>query len=164
MKQTTGMNLFLELLEHQTGLIDGLAEKQSVLQGIIARKDWTAMEQLVPEMTRLSEEIARTEAQRNEVFAELSASFGNVESFAHVLVHLPEELRGKISRQYRALKIAVLRLQSKTSTMDAYVRSSMSTNRDVLRELIPEHSSNGYTSRGHGHFATASAVVVDHEL
>ncbi len=164
MKQTVGMNLFLELLEHQTVLIEGLAEKQGVLQGIVARKDWTAMERIVPEMTRLSEEIARTESRRNEVFAELSASFGNAESFAHVLVHLPDQLREGISRQYRALKIAVLRLQSKTATMDAYVRSSMSTNRDVLRELIPEHSSNGYTSRGHGHFATASAVVVDHEL
>jgi len=114
-------------------------------------------------MTQLSESVARIEEQRNDVFMELSASFGNINSFAHVLIRLPEDLRDSISRQYRALKIAVLRLQSKTATMDAYVRSSMATNRNVLRELIPEHAGTGYTREGHGHFATASAVVVDRE-
>lgn len=164
MKQTTEVYLFLELLQHQTEMINNLAEKQSVLQGYIARKDWIAMEQLVPEMTRLSEAVARTEERRNDVFMDLSASFGNMNSFAHMLVHLPEHLRDKFSRQYRELKIAVLRLQSKTATMDAYVRSSMATNRSVLRELIPEHAGTGYTREGQGHFSATSAVVIDHEL
>ncbi len=164
MKQTTAIHLFLELLERQTTLIEELTEKQTTLQGLVVRKDWTGMERLVPEMTALSEAISRVESKRNDVFGELSASFGQVNSFAHILIHLPEEIRSAISRQYRALKIAVLRLQSRTATMDAYVRSNMSTNRDVLRELMPEHSTNGYTREGRGHFSTASAVVVNHEL
>ncbi|MDA3948824.1 MAG: flagellar export chaperone FlgN [Spirochaeta sp.] len=164
MKQTEAMGRFLELLNEQTDLIEALGERQAQLQTLIADKDWEQMERLIPEMTRLSEATAAVEAQRNEIFAEISASFGGVQSFAHVLTRLPGELRHEISRRYRALKIAVLRLQSRTATMDAYVRSSMSTSRGVLQELFPEHATSSYTRQGHGQFSTSSAVVVDREL
>lgn len=164
MKQTEAFGLFVRLLGEQTEMIDMLGEKQAELQQLVAEKKWDEMEQLVPRMTQLSEAIASIEAQRNEAFAEIAASFGGVESFANVLSRLPEEIRRQVSERYRALKIAVLRLQSRTATMDAYVRSSMSTNRGVLQELFPEHATSGYTREGHGHFSTASAVVVDREL
>ncbi|MFP4152226.1 MAG: flagellar export chaperone FlgN [Alkalispirochaeta sp.] len=164
MKQTEAIGRFIHLLARQTEMIDALTERQSRLQEYVSAKNWEQMEQLVPEMTRISEAIAMAEAERNALFGEISASYGSELTFAHVLARLPEELRRGISERYRALKIAVLRLQSRTATMDAYVRASMATSRGVLQELFPEHASSGYTRRGHGEFSTASAVVVDREL
>lgn len=154
----------LRLLDEQTELIERLGEQQSSLQEIVANKDWEGMERIVPKMTGLSEAISRVEMQRNSAMAELTAAFGGTESFSLLLDRLPPEIRRALSVRYRALKVAVLRLQSRTATMDAYIRASMSTSRGVLQELFPETTSRGYSRDGAGSFTAASAVVVDHEL
>ena len=152
----------LRLLDEQIELIERLGELQVTLQPIIVEKDWQKMERLLSKMTSVSEAIARVESQRNDALRELVAASGGGETFAQLLNRFPLEVRHAISIRYRALKIAVLRLQSRTATMDAYIRSSMSTSRGVLRELFPEHASSGYSRDGVGSFSTASAVVVDH--
>lgn len=164
MNQNDAVGRLLRLLDEQTELIERLGQQQETLQSIIAEKDWNRMERLVPQMTGVSEAVARVESQRNDALGELSAAAGGVESFAQLLNRFPPDLRHAISVRFRALKIAVLRLQSRTATMDAYIRASMSTSRGVLQELFPEHASSSYSRDGAGSFSTASAVVVDHEL
>lgn len=164
MKETNTMTSFLEVLERQTILIDQLARDEAELQRAVADRDWACLEDLVPRMAQLGEEINDAEATRNELLADLAASLGHNLTFSQVLARIPAEVRTGLSERYRALKIAVLRLQSRTSTMDAYLRSVIGTTRGVLRELYPEQMEHRYSRTGHGQFSGATAMMVDSSL
>lgn len=162
MEHTHAIHRFIDLLTRQAELIGQLASYEGTLQEIVAQRNWAELEQTLPVMTQISEAIQEIEEERNEQFSEIAASFGGEESFARVLSRLPEELRGELSAAYRALKVAVLALQSRTAGMDAYIRATISTTRGVLQELYPEHMSHGYSRDGQGRFGTPPAAMFDH--
>ncbi len=161
MKTTTRIDIFLVLLERQTALIDKLAVRELELQQKVADRDWTAVESLIEEMTRISEAIAQVEEERNDTFLELAYALGGDSSFSSVLSRLPGDARESLSQRYRELKVAVLRLQSHTANMDAYLRSSLATNRTVLRELFPDFAAPGYSSDGQGRIESGTALMVN---
>ncbi len=162
MEYTHAIHGFIELLNRQAELIGQLASYEGTLQEIVAQRNWAELERTLPVMTQVSEAINDIEEQRNEQYAEISASMGGEESFARVLSHLPGDLRGELSTAYRSLKVAVLALQSRTAGMDAYIRATISTTRGVLQELYPEHMSRGYSRDGQGRFGTPPAAMFDH--
>ncbi|TVR68939.1 MAG: hypothetical protein EA427_09310 [Spirochaetaceae bacterium] len=157
----TRMETFLVLLKQQTELIEILAQQETELQQRVADRDWESVETLVGEMTSVSEAISRVEEDRNALFLEIACELGGETDFAVVLSRMPMEIRTLLSQRYRELKIAVLRLQSRTANMDAYLRSSLATNRSVLRELFPEHATPGYSSDGQGRLQAGTALMVN---
>lgn len=161
MKTNTRIEDFLLLLERQTELIEDLARREGALQDRVADQDWSAVEVLIGEMIVTSEAITAVEEQRNSTFLEIACALGGETDFAVVLSRLPQEVRSEISLRYRDLKVAVLRLQSRTSDMDAYLRSSMATNRAVLRELFPEHAAPGYSADGQGRMQAGTALMIN---
>jgi len=163
-KRSHAIEPFIALLNRQAELIGELATYEGSLQEIVSQRDWNRLEQLLPEMTNISEAVNRIEEQRSDMFAEIAASVGGEVSFARVVSRLPEDVRTELSTAYRRLKVAVLALQSRTAGMDAYIRATMTTTRGVLQELYPEHTSQGYSRDGQGRFDTASAVMVDRAL
>ncbi|MFO8042559.1 MAG: flagellar export chaperone FlgN [Alkalispirochaeta sp.] len=162
MEHTHAIHRFIDLLNQQAELIGQLASYEGTLQEVVAQRNWAQLEQMLPVMTQVSEAINEIEARRNEQFSEIAATLGGEESFARVLSRLPEELRSELSSAYRALKVSVLALQSRTAGMDAYIRATISTTRGVLQELYPEHMSSGYSRDGQGRFGTAPAAMFDH--
>ena len=164
MKDTNPIRTFVTLLERQAALIDELAEREADLQTLVTKGAWDELETLIPEMTDLGEAINEAEEERSAVYGEIVAAVGGERSFAYILSRLPIELRAALSAAYRRLKVAVLRLQSRTSTVDTYLRSSIATTRGVLRELYPEHASVGYSRSGHDRFGAGSPVMVDRAL
>lgn len=152
---------FVELLDQQASLIGELAEREGELQELVGRRDWPALESLLPRMTRISEAVAAVEEQRNDLFLAISAALGGEASFGVVLSRLPQDLRVQVSTAYRRLKVAVLALQSRTAGMDSYIRSTVSTTRGILQELYPEHTARGYSRDGQNRFNAAPAVMVD---
>lgn len=164
MNNAHAIETFIGLLDRQADMIGELAEYEGALQDIVSNRDWRRLEGVLPQMTAVSEAINTIEAERNELYAEIAASFGGEESFARVLSRMPIEFRQALSGAYRRLKIAVLALQSRTAGMDSYIRSTISTTRGVLQELYPEHTAHGYSSDGQGRFGTAPAVVFDRAL
>lgn len=161
MNTKSQMENFLVLLERQTSLIDTLTRHEVRLQQTVADHDWTTVETLIGEMTSVSEQLAVAEEERNNAFLEIAFSLGGETDFAVVLSRLPAEVRQTVSQRYRELKVAVLRLQSHTANMDAYLRSTLATNRGVLRELFPEHAAPGYSSDGQGRIEAGTALMVN---
>ena len=161
MSTTMRMENFLVLLDQQTELINALAQQETELQEQVADRDWVAVERLVTEMTSVSEAISRIEENRNDLFLKIAAELGGGTEFPVVLSRMPEEFRARLSDRYRELKIAVLRLQSHTATMDAYLRSSLATSRGVLRELFPEQVTPVYSSDGQGSYHAGTALMVN---
>jgi hypothetical protein len=152
---------FLLLLEQQTGLINTLARQELELQQYIADREWSEVDRTIVRMSVTSEAITRAEEERNAAFLDLSPEPGGSVEFSAVIARLPVEVRGEISRRYRELKVAVLRLQSYTANMDSYLRAALATSRGVLRELFPEHSPRGYSSDGQGRLGEGTALMVN---
>lgn len=161
MNITSRIDNFIVLLERQTLLIEQLSRHEVALQNRVTERDWSEVEVLINEMTSVSEAIAEVEESRNSAFLEIAGALGVDTDFAAVLSRLPGPVRDSISRRYRDLKVAVLRLQSHTANMDAYMRSSLATNRSVLRELFPEHAAPGYSSDGQGRIEAGTALMVN---
>ena len=164
MKDTNAIRTFVTLLERQAMLIDELAEREADLQKLVTARAWDELETLIPHMTDLGEAINDAEEARSAVYDEIVAAVGGERSFAHILSRLPIEVRAALSGAYRRLKVAVLRLQSRTSSVDTYLGSTISTTRGVLRELYPEHASVGYSRNGRNRFGNGAPVMVDRAL
>lgn len=163
MNQTQAVAQFLTLLDRQTVLVDQLTQYERQLHDAVGGRRFDDLEDLIRRMIAKSEQIADVEEARNQVYQDLALSIGGSHTFARILEALPPDVRHEFSHRYRALKVAVLRLRSRVSSMDAYLRSSIATTRGVLRELYPEHSTSGYSSDGQDRFATAPALVVNQE-
>lgn len=154
---------FLTALERQTELMNSLTTLEEELQTIVAERRWDDLQMHLPRMTRVSDHIADAEEQRNDAFLDLALACGVGSAFPDVLAALPDEARAAISSRYRALKVAVLRLGNRTASMDAYLRSTIATNRGLMRELYPDQSPSGY-SRDGAHTAGTAALVVDRHM
>ncbi|SIQ89251.1 FlgN protein [Alkalispirochaeta americana] len=155
----------LECLQRQTSLLDQLTVHQKALQTEVLRRDWDRLEELLEELHPLGEALAGIENERDQAFHDLAQAAETGRSLAAILAKLPREIRADVSEAYRALKVAVLRLQSNTASMDTYLRSSMATNREVLRELFPEWAAPGYSRTGQGNMGAetaGTALMVNH--
>lgn len=152
---------FLVLLEQQTGLINTLARQELELQQYISDRQWSEVDRTIARMSVTSEAIAAAEEKRNAAFMEISPGSTGGGEFSALIARLPLEIREDISRRYRDLKVAVLRLQSCTANMDSYLRAALATNRGVLRELFPEHTPSGYSSDGQGRLGEGTALMVN---
>ncbi len=164
MKETHLLQGFLGILDRQTALINELAEMELELQQIVAERSWERLHDVVPRMTELSEAINEAENERNENVERLAHIAGPGIQFTDLLRRLPTEVRIAVTERYRNLKIAMLRLRSRSSNIDSYLRATISTQRGVLRELYPDRTTPGYTKEGDGTFTTAPAMVLDHSL
>lgn len=164
MKDIHLLQNFIGILDRQTALINELAEMELELQKIVANRNWERLSQVVPRMTAISEAINEAEALRSDAVRDLTRLAGPGILFSELLRRLPTEARIAVTERYRNLKIAMLRLRSRSSNIDAYLRSTISTQRGVLKELYPDRTSPGYTSSGDGTFSTAPAMVLDHSL
>lgn len=153
----------LTFLERQTDLLNRLADQQEELQHLVEQRSWDAMEVLIQSMTHTGEEIALLEEQRHGLFQELALSLRLSGELSGVLAALTPDQREAVSRGYRGLKIAVLRMQSRTAVFDSYMRSTVSTGRGILRELFPEHAGTAYRQDGRGSFPATAPLVVDHQ-
>lgn len=156
----------LEALSEQVKHMQQLADQEALLQRCVMERDWTVLEELIPRMATASEAIEAAENARDYSVQRLALALGLGPSprFSDVVAALPEESRMALADLYRRLKIVVLRLQSRTASIDTYVRSSVSTMRAVMRELYPEHAAPVYSRSGGGIFTGGQALVVNHHL
>lgn len=164
MKEIHLLQDFIGILDRQTALINELSEMELELQKIVADRDWERLTEIVPRMTTVSEAINEAEELRNQTVLELTRIAGPGVLFSELLRRLSPEVRIAVTERYRNLKIAMLRLRSRSSSIDSYLRATISTQRGVLKELYPDRTSPGYTSDGDGTFTTAPAMVLDHSL
>lgn len=155
---------FIAVLDRQTALINELSELELELQTIVADRNWERLSMVVPKMTAVSDAINESEEVRAEMVRDLSRMAGPGMLFSELLRRLPTEARVAVTERYRNLKVAMLRLRSRSSNIDSYLRATISTQRGVLKELYPDRTSPGYSSSGDGTFNAAPAMVLDHTL
>ncbi len=161
MKDSSPAKTVILLLSQQTELMNRLESMQRQLQGEVEKRNMQTMEELIPVMTGISEEVATLEEQRNSAFLDLSIQLGCSGDLAGVLARIDPATRNALSQAYRELKIAVLRLQGSTAMLDTYLRTTVMTGRSILTELFPEHTSGRYAKDGQGEFHSTSAMMIN---
>ena len=156
----------LSLLHEQTREMDEFGEKENELQRAIVAQEWERMSLLTPQLELLSTELERIDAKRHEIVTELRSARGlpPESTFAELISNAEPEQRRALTDAHRALQIAVLRVKSLTSGIDAYVRGSLKTANAVLGELFPEQKGTMYSRKGMSKPAAGHAIVLDHRL
>lgn len=169
MDMAESKSAFVQTLWRQAALMEELSLQEEALQQAVQERQWERLQETMKLMTQKSEELTGVENERIAAYEELMNALGRSDkndgdAFSDVMAHLPEEIRGEISEAYRALKVAVLQLKSRTGGIDTYLRSTISTMRGVMRELYPEHTTPVYSRTGTRSYTGGQALMVDHHL
>ena len=151
-------------LKTQVVLLEGLCEVQNRLQQALLSRDWTALEELVEDQDAIAGRIGEAETLREDAYRQLRNAMGvsESESFADVLALLDGETRGHLANLYRRLKVAVLRVRSIGSGIEAYSRNAAELGEAIVSELLPGGRGRMYNPRGQKAAGDRSAIVMSH--
>ncbi|AFG36887.1 flagellar export chaperone FlgN [Spirochaeta africana] len=157
---------FQNSLQQQVQLLESLAGCEHRMQQAVMRKNWHELDESLHQLQTISEEIHRCEQDREQSFASLCRQLNLPESsrFAQVVGHLPDENRREITSLYRRLKIAVLRVQTITSGVDAYINTTVETMNQIVEEVFPGARGSVYSRDGSVYGKQPPAMVVNHQL
>lgn len=161
-----GMTQLKGLLRKQAELLSAFAVKEHELQDAIIRRDWPAMDAVMPALEQLSRNLESVEHRRHVAVTKLKRSAGIPDEapFAEIVSRAGSEDRAELTSLFRDLQVNVLRVKTHTGGIDAYVRNSMKTANTVLGEIFPERKGTIYSSRGTQSPPRGSAMVLNREL
>ena len=150
MEELSIVRHLLDLMAEETLLLEEFGSREEEIRSCINENNWNELTLTVQNLSPLAEKIEQVETTRDEVFASLRSMFGEQEDagFYHVVFHLPRRERDLCVELYRKLKIAAIRIQSITMSIDSYVRTVSGTVRQILEEIFPYQKGNMYSRSG----------------
>ncbi|MBN1649091.1 MAG: flagellar export chaperone FlgN [Spirochaetales bacterium] len=139
-----------ECMSEELNILTNFSENEQNLKHNIEKHDWVSLEKTIKQMQPLSERIDLLDKERSDIFRELCGYYGEKEncSFYHIAVYFPHSEREICTSLYQELKIAVIRIQSITWSIDNYVRTVTGTIQQVLNNVYPHRKGNLYCSKG----------------
>lgn len=151
-------------LKTQVVLLEGLCDVQARLQQTLLARDWAALEDLVDDQDEIAARIGEAEALRENAYRELRAALGVSEAhtFADVLALLERDSRAHLANLYRRLKVAVLRVRSIGSGIEAYSRNAVELGEAIVSELLPGGRGRMYDTSGRRAAGDRTAIVMSH--
>ena len=163
---TDGERALESALIAQIELLELLAERERELQNHLLGRNWQMLEQVIQEMNGLARRIQQADQIRGELFGQLRHRMGLAEQsgMAEVVARLDDESSARLRALFRKLKVSVMRIQSLTGGIDAYVASTTATMRAFLNESFPERRGTIYGRDGSADVHSGHAVVIDRHL
>lgn len=154
------------VLADQSNAMQEFGEQEQALQNAILARDWSATDTLIPEMRRLSLEIAALDVRRSALIAAAreEAGLGPDAPFAELVQHAPDSERRELNRLFRSLQVSVLRVKSVTRGIDSYVRGSLRATEETIGAVLPDQKGTLYSKRGNRAPADGRAIVLDRHL
>ena len=150
----------------QIELLEQLADRERELQNALLERNWQMLEEVIQEMNELARTIQQADQMRAERFSHLCRQIGLGEQsgMAEVVARLDTDDATRLRALFRRLKVAVMRIQSLTGGIDAYVASTTATMRAFLDESFPERRGTIYGRDGNADNGAGHAVVIDRHL
>ncbi len=156
-----------KLMRDQIKTLGIFCKKEEKIRNFIYEKKWRELENVIKEMSPLSEKLESQEKRRNKAFNRLKKNLGqgNDAGFYQVIVKLPENERDIYSELYRNLKIAALKIRAVTNGINTHVRAANGILRDIIEEVYP-HKLGDLYSRSGGKIPVSidSPMVLNREL
>ena len=153
----------VETLSAQLSMMNTLADHEAELHRRMLEREWDEVAPLIETMGQMSDAVVEAENRRHDAYCRLRKHLGldDYSGFAEVLAALDDEDRRRLAELYRQLKLAVIRLKSLAGGVDRYVRSMMTTTREIIQEAYPHRSGSSYGPDG-GHAAhTGEALLLN---
>lgn len=157
---------FVQILEAQIAVLEGLATAEKVLQQAVMDRDWPDAEARIIELRVLSRQFEALERDRSNEYKRLSQAVSAADStpFGAILSRLDEATRRRLTELYRDLKVSLFRVRSLGEGLDAFLNALVATTRGILDELYPSRKGRLYRKTGEVAGAEDWALVVNHSL
>jgi len=147
-------------------LLEEFGSREDEIRSCISSNNWSRLTETIQNLSPLAEKIEEVEKLRDEAFTSLRRMYGEKKdaSFYHVVFHLPEPERDLCVELYRKLKLAAIRIQSITLSIDSYVRTVSGTVRQILEEIFPYQKGKIYSKQGSSVDIQAEPMVLNTSL
>ena len=155
-----------DVMKKEAELCTFYTAAQQNLLACVRKRDWEELEKVMGELDLIAQSMEEADASRAELYAELKRTAGAREQdrFYQVVVQLPDFVRFELARAFRALKIAVLRLQASSQQIEGYIASSNETLKGVMDELFPHKKGTLYSKKGQSAEPDAHPLVFSTHL
>ena len=166
MEKVAIVNSLIDKMAEETLLLEEFGSREGELRSCISSNNWSELTATIQNLSPLAEKIEEVEKSRDEAFMALRTMFGEKDdaSFYHVVFHLPERERDICVELYRKLKLAAIRIQSITLSIDSYVRTVSGTVRQILEEIFPYQKGKIYSAKGGSMDTQAEPMVFNTSL
>lgn len=166
MEKVSLANNLIDLMAEETLLLEDFGSREEEIRACISSNNWNDLTLTIQHLSPLAEKIEQVEKTRDEAFSALRSVCGEKEdaSFYHVVFHLPERERDISVELYRKLKLAAIRIQSITLSIDSYVRTVSGTVRQILEEIFPYQKGKIYSKHGGSVDSQAEPMVLNTRL
>ena len=147
------LKLLASLKESMTGqliVLNEFSEYEKKLKLFVEEHNWNGLNDLIKKMQPLSEKIDAIDMERTKAYKAICIKLKQPDNsnFYQIAVNFPHEEREACVKLYQDLKIAVIRIQSITWSIDNYVRTVTGAINQVLNNIFPHRKGNIYCSKG----------------
>lgn len=166
MEKVSIVNNLLDLMAEETLLLEEFGSREEDIRSCINSNNWSELTSTIQYLSPLAEKIEQVERERDEAFNALRDICGEKEdaSFYHVAFHLPQRERDLCVELYRKLKLAAIRIQGITLSIDSYVRTVSGTVKQILEEIFPYQKGKIYSRQGDSVDSRAEPMVFNTSL
>ncbi len=153
-------------MREESEALERFSALQGELEAAVRARDWKALERTVAELGVLAAAVESMDADRERVFRALlgreqAPGEGAMEE---LLSRLTGGAREELAALHRRLKVAVIRVRSRTAVLDHYLRTLSGALGGVLEELFPHRKGRLYNRSGRTRGVRDHSLVVDRRL
>lgn len=158
MKNAWNFESCVSVLTKEIDLLKKISALQSQMRQAVMGREWDDFEGKSQDVNQMSDEFARLEEKRGELFSALAGvsketksadSFDNEEMpFYAAILALPVDQRRQLSDLYRELKIETLKMRALSETFLAYLTEAKSMTASYIEAVCPDRGGKLYTRKG----------------
>ena len=156
----------IALMGKEILLLNEFEQTEQMVRQYIRESDWGKLNTTLKMIDSLSDSIDEVEEQRHSVYQKLRSLVGEGPNtnFYQVVVHLDPETREECASLYRGLKMAVIKIQGITWSIDAHIRAVSNTIGSFLDEVFPHRKGRMYSKQGTAKVGDTGPMVVNQSL
>jgi hypothetical protein len=154
------------ILLKEIELLEKITPVQALLRDAVLNREWTDFERLTETIAGIGAGFERLEAERTELFKNLTGVSGGGESryFYAVAARLPPQERERLTSLYRRLKMEALRIKLANDTLMNYIKETRSAISGILENAYPDRKGKIYSRTGMEREADMKSVLLNHSF
>ena len=157
---------YVAILLREIELLERITPVQAMLREAVLNREWADFERLTETIAGIGAGFEQLEAERAELFENLTGSAGGGESrrFYAAAARFPVEEREEFTGLYRRLKMEALRIKLANDTLMNYIKETRSAISGILENAYPERKGKIYSRTGMEREADMKSVLLNHSF
>jgi hypothetical protein len=166
MKKAWNFDRCVTVLKAEIGLIKYISNAQNAARQAVMNREWADFDGKTAEVNRLGREFALLEEERAGLFSALAENsyFTEETPFYALVMGLPLEESGELSRLYRELKMETLKMRALNETFLAYLNDAKTIAAAYLEAVCPARGGKLYTRKGRKVSQDLRSIVINNRF